>query len=121
MVGNIFKGQTTLKHQSVRIALAIQLHGRINIVVVSPSYTEGVVYAIQLYGVRSIMASTAVCGTASLSSILSVPTKARSPNYDLVARRCYQDSMKNLAGRPFGLAQTITTVRCLPRGRVDES
>lgn len=42
--------------------------------VVSPSYTEGVVYAIQLYGVRSIMASTAVCGTASLSSILSVPT-----------------------------------------------
>ena len=50
--------------------------------VVSPSYTEGVVYAIQLYGVRSIMASTAVCGTASLSSILSVPTKARSPNYD---------------------------------------
>ena len=50
--------------------------------VVSPSYTEGVVYAIQLYGVRSIMASTAVCGTASLSSILSVPTKVRSPNYD---------------------------------------
>ena len=34
------------------------------------------------YGVRSIMASTAVCGTASLSSILSVPTKVRSPNYD---------------------------------------
>ena len=89
--------------------------------VVSPSYTEGVVYAIQLYGVRSIMASTAVCGTASLSSILSVPTKARSPNYDLVTHRCYQDSMKSLAGRPFGLAQTITTVRCLPRGRVDES
>ena len=64
---------------------------------------------------------TPVCGTASLSSILSVPTKARSPNYDLVAHRCYQDSMKSLAGRPFGLAQTIIMVRCLLRGCVDES
>ena len=31
-------------------------------------------YRKALYGVRSIMVSTAVCGTASESSILSVPT-----------------------------------------------